>query len=300
MTLSSIDRLAHKTWARQLRASARALHEKGLLEARVVPYRDTWSWLAAELVFDIQDSTGDGERFQGLFNVEAKGSDPRRAMRRIRVSDVTKPSLVNRLAKRRPSGRAARGLQKDESAVEYHEVYIDLVDRGDLLVAGASRWIDSPLWRLVATRRQPDLEDLRALIRELLTLHGLCRLPPAHYALSIADCAAVRPDRIKSYRESLAPLICQLHPDSICLLAALTLEAFIIGHNDLLELHREALCTQIDRLLLVPHMADLNQDLRLFVVDKLVNLEWEEAPPFAAVSIDCPLTPIPSGLEIFP
>lgn len=293
MTLSAVDRLAHKTWARQLRSSAMTLHKRGLLSARVAPCRDSWTWLASELIWDGKPGTDEDERFQGLFNVAAKGSDPRRVMRRIRVSGNASAIKEGQLAKRRPSGCPEKGQEKGESSVDYRELRIDLASRGDVLVAGASRWIDSPLWGMVAARRQPDLEDLRTLIRWLLSLHGLCRLPPAYYARAKSDCRDSSTHTSELYRQSLAPLVCNLHPDSICLLSALTLESFIVGNYELLELQREGLCTQVSRLLSDPYMADLKEELLLLVVGKLVNMEWEEAPPFAPVSIDCPLTPIP-------
>jgi hypothetical protein len=135
------------------------------------------------------------------------------------------------------------------------------------------------------------LEDLRALIRALLGLHGLVRLPPAY-------CRRPESNRLAKhefYQRSLAPLVCHLHPDSICLLAALCLESFIVGNYELLELHRESLCKQVDRVLLNPYMVDIRDDFMLLVVEKLVNMEWEEAPPFESVSLDSPLMRLPAG-----
>lgn len=303
VTLSALDRLAHKVWARRLRTSAVELRHAGLLPAGAKQWADTWTWLASQLVGVEDPATADGERFQGLFNVVAKGSNPRKVLRRIRVCDVSQQvANQGRVAGRRPSGRTAKGHGRDRTTIQYVEVPVDLVSRGDSLVAGSSRWLDSQLWQLAAESRQPELEPTRCLIRSLLRTHGLCRMPRAGRALAgqAGEIRAHGECSVTRYRQSLAPAVCSLHPDSICLLAALTLESFIIGATDLFDLHRTLLCDQIDRLLSDQNMTDVREDFLTLVAEKLVNMEWGEPLAFTAVSIDCPLVPIPEGIERFP
>jgi hypothetical protein len=81
----------------------------------------------------------------------------------------------------------------------------------------------------------------------------------------------------------------------MCLLAALTIESFIVGNHELFELQRSLLCRQIDKLLSDPNMHDIRGEFLRVVVEKLVNMVWEESPPFSACSIDSPLMSIPPG-----
>lgn len=78
---------------------------------------------------------------------------------------------------------------------------------------------------------------------------------------------------MKRYQQSLAPLVCFLNPNSICLLALLTLEIFLVENNDLLEVHPSLFCCQLDRLLSDRYMDDIREEIVTLVVEKLVNLE---------------------------
>jgi hypothetical protein len=297
MTLSIFERLANRTWARRLRTSALELGRAGLLRPLSPPH-DSWTWLAGELLGSGAMDDLEADRFQGLFNVKSKGTDPRKAVRRIRVDPVPLQGVAQpNLSLRKPSGRATKGSSDRSAAVAYLETPIDLVARGEQLVAGSSRWVDSPLWQLAAQARLPDLETVRLLIRQLLMLHGLCRLPPALLGRTpvAQGLSTDHTSAHERYRQSLAPLVCNLNPDSICLLAALSIESFIVGNHDLFELQRSLLCRQIDNLLSDPNMHDIREEFLRLVVEKLVNMVWEDSPPFAACSIDSPLMPIPPG-----
>ncbi|HUD40583.1 MAG TPA: hypothetical protein VMR06_01140 [Dokdonella sp.] len=240
----------------------------------------------------------EADRFQGLFNVKTKGTDPRKAIRLIRV-DAGRLEEVPQdgVSVRRPPGRAQKGTDAVAEPVAYQKVPIDLVARGELLVPGSSRWADSPLWWLAAQAQLPDLEQVRILIRELLRLHGLCRLPTAWSASSPAtqDFSSDSTIARERYRRSLAPLACYLNPDSICLLAALSIESFIVGNHELLELQQSLLCRQISSLMSDPNMHDIRDELVSVVVEKLVNMVWDDPPPFSACSLESPLMPIPPG-----
>lgn len=297
MTLSIVQRLANKTWARRLRSAALESANAGLLRTSA-PSQDTWTWLAKELLGPGTLDDPEADRFQGLFNVKSKGTDPRKANRLIRVDTGRLEEIPqDSVAVRKPPGRAQKGADKVAVPVAYQQTPIDLVARGELLVPGSGRWVDSPLWGLAALDGFPDLEHVRLLIRELLRLHGLCRLPPAWLPRSPAaqglatDSTSTR----ERYRQSLAPLVCYLNPDSICLLAALSVESFIVGNHELFELQRSLLCRQIDNLLSDPNMLDIRGEFMRIVVEKLVNMVWEDAPPFSACSIESPLMPIPPG-----
>lgn len=297
MTLSIVERLANRTWARRLRTSALELGRKGLLRPLAPPH-DSWTWLAGELLGPGAMDDLEADRFQGLFNVKSKGTDPRKAVRRIRVDPAPLQGVDQpNLSLRKPPGRATKGSSDRSAAVAYLETPIDLVARGEQLVAGSSRWVDSPLWLLAAQPRLPDLEQVRHLIRQLLMLHGLCRLPPASQERSPAIQGLPKDPSSahERYRLSLAPLVCHINPDSTCLLAALSIESFIVGNLELFELQQSLLCRQIDSLLSDPNMHDIRDDFLRLVVEKLVNMIWEDMPPFTACSIDSPLTQIPPG-----
>jgi hypothetical protein len=297
VTLSIVERLANKTWARRLRSAALGLSNAGLLRT-AAPAQDTWTWLAKELLGPGALDDPEADRFQGLFNVKSKGTDPRKATRLIRV-DASRPRDIPQtsVSLRKPPGRAHKGADSVAVPVAYQQTPIDLVARGELLVSGSGRWVDSPLWRLTELERLPDLEQIRSLIRELLTLHGLCRLPSAwlENSSTIEGFSTGSTSTLERYRRSLAPLICYLNPDSICLLAALSIESFIVGNHELFELQRSLLCRQIENLLSDPNMEDIREEFLRIVAEKLVNMVWEEAPPFSACSIDSPLMPIPPG-----
>lgn len=305
-----LDRLRHRFWAHSLRAEvarkARA-KEAGDSARPDLP----WAKLGRLL---IDKSTKARQlvprdwRFQGLHGVAAKGDDPRRVVIRVAEGEmeIGVPSWAKAVT-RRKSGRksgddhehdrlplATGTPQRSGRKFRYAELPLDLIELGELVCPGSSKWEVAPLWAF-ASEYVPGLEEIRLLISKLMQkLDLIAPTIEEHRPYVSASqyevlAASTNKDKISRYKRSL--LLLSERPDaySTSLLAALVAESFIIDNDVLLDLHRTAFDHAIRQIFADQLMVGVKDQFESIVVSRILGLGWEMPATWHVSSIEAPL-----------
>src|SRR3546814_539419 len=186
----------------------------------------TWKGLARGLLAGYGDAVAKG-RLQGILGVVRHGNDPRGLWRWIPLGDYSeatpkKPPTVHRKA----PGPASKGETKSDKREESVKIKIDLIEAGEALCPGSSRWESAYLWAL-CNSTLPRLEELRVAIAYLKHRLRLCSPSLDEYRPYVPAQKFEERSRltlqqqIDRYAASLAPLASQPSADSLSLLSAL-------------------------------------------------------------------------------
>lgn len=289
-------RLSRKVWIRAFRTS---VAEGAARDGRFGP--ESWNELGRQLLSVSSHPAYAHLRFQALHGVISDGNNPRLIIRRIPLDELKGPvPQGSYVVKRRPSGRASAD---DDRAKSYLEIPVDLVECGENICPGSANWETAYLWRL-AMSQLPRLEELRVSIARLKRRLGVCTPSLAEYQSHISSpefsqLAKLSNRRvIARYRDSLEPLIVAKSADAMSLLAALVAECFIIDHDLLTNLHRDAFFQAVRHLLADTHMADIEKDFQELIAARVLIMSWEQPTTYHVSSINSPFVSMDRWKEI--
>lgn len=261
----------------------------------------SWNELGRKLLSVSSHPEYAGLRFQALHGVISNGNDPRRIIRRIPLNEleesVPEGSCV---VGRRASGRTSAD---EGQAISYLEIPVDLVECGEKICPGSANWETAYLWRM-AMPQLPRLEELRVSISRLKRRLGLYTPSLGEYQpyispLEFSELEKLSHSRVKArYRDSLKPLIMAKSADAMSLLAALVAESFIIDHELLINLHRDAFSQAVRHLLADTHMADIEKDFQELITARVLMMSWEQPATYHVSSINSPFISMDCWKEI--
>ena len=274
---SPIDRLQRMVWVRALRTEIKfgASPDGGRRGAT------TWAALERELL-RVHGEVATQGRLQAIRGVVKNGNDPRRLVRRIACDQMGgTPPLIAEMVSRKPSGRASIG-EKGTGKSKYWQIPVDLVEAGEALCPGSSRWENAALWGL-ATPVLPPLEQIRSTMAELMYRMDLHTpslddyrelLPQKKFA---AVSSLTKAQVIKRYATSLKLIAKHPAADALSLLALLVADSFLSDEQPLLELHCAAFHRAVEQFLSNPLMADIQDEFRSWISSPILNTHWAPA-----------------------
>jgi len=241
----------------------------------------TWAALERELLRFHGEVATQG-RLQAIRGVVKNGNDPRRLVRRIACDQMEgTPPLIAEMVSRKPSGRASIG-EKGTGESKYWQIPVDLVEAGEALCPGSSRWENAALWEL-ATPVLPSLEQIRSTVAELMYRMDLHTpslddyrelLPQKKFA---AVSSLTRAQVIKRYAISLQLIAKHPSADALSLLALLVADSFLSDEQSLLELHCAAFHRAVEQFLSNPLMADIQDEFRSWISVPILTTQWVES-----------------------
>jgi len=305
-----ITRLRRRVWIHLVLVRFKREVDAGNIPARVLPPPTDdklWDWLASELLGDaIPNYAGDEQASKGVRGVADKGNNPR-ALSRLVEKEEASASQYGEVVERRRPGPVEKGGENKGGKIEYYKIPIDLVAVVEQILPGSAAWETAVFWQF-ATDDLPDLESLRRTIRGLIGSLDLCRpsLDERQQYFSDETVQALRSlsleEKIRRYRDSLAPLVEDLSACSLSLLSALTLESFIADNKSLFDIHRNATWNAIQKLLTPDLMKNVRVDFRQ-VSTSILSPHWGSTLQWPT-SIDAPLMPVKdweevSGMKLF-
>lgn len=300
---SSLDRLRRQVWIRALRYD---YNRKMAEDTSLSPSAQALvSWAEFGRMLLQQNAECENTitwRFQGLLGIINNGNDPRRTILRIPVKELAQDLPQNaRIVNRRPSGRPATG-EKNSDSISYIEIPIDLVYCGEALCPGSDQWLNAYLWELTKSNL-PKLEDLRVIISHLKKILGVCTMPAKmqkKFQIMQIDDTKNNPHEmlIERYRNSLKPFAELPTANSLSLLAALTTESYITGHEILLELHQESFYQGCKRYFENPEFSDIKDTIDRVLIQKIVLQEWDEPFAYHTSSLNSPFITESSSINL--
>lgn len=289
--ISALDRLRNKFWIRALLSRARAMEASAQKPGRL-----SWSDLTRRLLEQSPDATRllpRGHRVQGVTAVVEEGADPHGFMLRIPADEVSvELAPHDKVVTRRRSGRAEPDSSQEKLA--YVELKIDLVECGENLIPGSSAWAEGGIWEL-AQPFLPHLDELRYNMQLLKDRLGLASPSPEETAPYLSADELLRREhatidqRRQSYSKALDDLTHPLNGYTLSFLAALTADSFMVGNAELSGIHVAAFAKAAEHVLEAPEFADVSQEFRELVVNKIVGQAWQFPASYHEPSIDAPL-----------
>lgn len=230
---------------------------------------------------------------KGLRGVARDGSDPRKLVWRVEEAvDVGPEAQKLPTVKRRVSGPRHDGLEQPTKS--YRQIQFDAVASGEQLVPGSDRWLDKPLWWLLA-KRSPTVEEVRHCLASSLRSLGLVRPTLAERRRHIGEVAyqaalaAPRSEVLSVYRSALEKVSTIIAPELLALLIALVKESYLTGEDDLYDLHRDVLCGALKQWLSTPALKPLLPELMQHVVYPcLAVLPIHHLPPTDPLNVPMP------------
>lgn len=256
-----IARLSRRVWAAMFRAAAAEDNS-----AKGQPPATSWATLEHRLVCaKFSKPLPPQPEAKGLRGVAREGNDPRQLVWRVEEAfDLGAEAQELPTVKRRVSGPRQGGPM--QLAKAYRQISFDAVELGEQLVPGSSRWLDKPLWWLLA-RRNPTVEEVRHCLALSLRSLGLVRPTLAERRPIIGDVAyqaalaAPRSEILSTYRAALENVSTAIAPELLALLIALVNESYLTDEDDLYRLHSAVLLDVLKRWLSNPALEPLLPEL---------------------------------------
>lgn len=284
-----VTRLSHRVWAAMLRAAvAKADGAEGKQPAT------SWAVLEHRLVSQkFCKPLPPQPEAKGLRGVARAGNDPKKLVWRIdEAVDVGTEVQKLPTKTRRMSGPRQDGLEQPIKA--YRQIPFDAVALGEQLHPGSSRWLDGPLWWLVA-ERSPSIDDVRNCLASSLRSLGLVRptlderRPYIGEEAYQATLSAPRGETLSVYRAALENVSTVVAPELLALLIALVKESYLTGEDDLYSLHCDLLYGVLERWLSTPALKPLLPVLiRRVVYPCLAVLPIHNLPPTDPLNVSMP------------